>query len=165
MHGLPSSWLEGSRGPQAWWSWLTGLVTPRHVGSSLARDQTHVPCIARQPLNHWPLGKPQDANFLLLVLTVWLIHFLHLPVKPSFVFYFSEIYRRGFKSSVSWGNQKCCSTPREKKESGRGINNYFFEPQHGPPGGWGRVAGGAERESQYCMVPIDHLCSPRACVA
>ena len=35
--------------------WLNscGLVVLRHLGSSLAWDQTHVPCTARQILNHW----------------------------------------------------------------------------------------------------------------
>ena len=32
--------------------WLTGLVAPRHVGSSQTRAQTRVPCIGRQILNH-----------------------------------------------------------------------------------------------------------------
>jgi len=32
---------------------LTGIVVPRHVGSSRIRNQTHVPCIGRQILNHW----------------------------------------------------------------------------------------------------------------
>ena len=30
----------------------TGLVAPRHVGSSESRDQTHVPLICKQTLNH-----------------------------------------------------------------------------------------------------------------
>ena len=30
--------------------WLTGLVAPRHVGSSRSRARTHVPCIGRQIL-------------------------------------------------------------------------------------------------------------------
>ncbi|XP_067563746.1 inosine triphosphate pyrophosphatase isoform X3 [Pseudorca crassidens] len=30
---------------QAQWPWLTGPVTPRHVGSSRTRARTHVPCI------------------------------------------------------------------------------------------------------------------------
>ena len=30
-----------------------GLVAPWHVGSSQTRDQTLVPCIGRQILNHW----------------------------------------------------------------------------------------------------------------
>ena len=32
--------------------WLTGLVTPWHVGSSQTRPRTHVPCSSRQILNH-----------------------------------------------------------------------------------------------------------------
>ena len=32
--------------------WLTGLVAPRHVGSSQTRARTRVPCISRQTLNH-----------------------------------------------------------------------------------------------------------------
>ena len=31
---------------------LTGLVAPRHVGSSQTRARTRVPCISRQILNH-----------------------------------------------------------------------------------------------------------------
>ena len=33
--------------------WSTGLVAPRHVGSSRTRDQTHGPCIGRRILKHW----------------------------------------------------------------------------------------------------------------
>ena len=44
-------WFAGS-GAQAQQLWLTGLVALRHVGSSQTRDQTHVPCIGRQILNH-----------------------------------------------------------------------------------------------------------------
>ena len=36
---------------QAQQLWLTGLVAPRHVGSSQTRARTHVPCIGRQTLN------------------------------------------------------------------------------------------------------------------
>ena len=32
--------------------WLTGLVAPRHGGSSQTRARTRVPCIGRQFLNH-----------------------------------------------------------------------------------------------------------------
>ena len=44
----------GAQAPdaQAQWLWLTGLVAPRHVGSSQTRDRTRVPCIGRQTLNH-----------------------------------------------------------------------------------------------------------------
>ena len=37
---------------QAQQLWLTGLVAPRHVGSSQTRARTCVPCIGRQILNH-----------------------------------------------------------------------------------------------------------------
>ena len=45
-----SAWAVGS-----WlqWLWCEGLVVPQHVGSSWIRDQTCVPCIGRQVLNHW----------------------------------------------------------------------------------------------------------------
>ena len=43
--------LSGSR---AWAQqlWHSGLVTPRHVGSSQTKDQTRVPCIGSQIPNH-----------------------------------------------------------------------------------------------------------------
>ena len=44
-------WLVGSRA-QAQQLWCTGLVAPRHVGSSWARARTCVPCIGRRILNH-----------------------------------------------------------------------------------------------------------------
>ena len=44
-------WLAGSRA-QTQQLWRTGLVVLRHVGSSWPRDQTCVPCISGQILNH-----------------------------------------------------------------------------------------------------------------
>ena len=41
-----------SCGTQAQQLWLTGLVAPRHVGSSWTRARTHVPCFGRWILNH-----------------------------------------------------------------------------------------------------------------
>ena len=38
---------------QAQLLWCMGLAALCHVGSSQARDQTCVPCIARWILNHW----------------------------------------------------------------------------------------------------------------
>ena len=43
-------WLAGSRA-QAQQLWHTGLVAPRHVGSSRTRAQTRVPCTGRRILN------------------------------------------------------------------------------------------------------------------
>ena len=34
-------------------AWCTGLVAPRHVGSSHTRDQARTPCTGRRILNHW----------------------------------------------------------------------------------------------------------------
>ena len=44
----------GAQAPdaQAQQLWLTGLVAPRHVGSSQTRARTRVPCTGRQTLNH-----------------------------------------------------------------------------------------------------------------
>ena len=44
----------GAQAPdtQAQQLWLTGLVAPRHVGSSQTRARTRVPCIGGQILNH-----------------------------------------------------------------------------------------------------------------
>ena len=44
-------WLVGSKA-QAQQLWHTGLVAPRHVGSSQSRARTCVPYIGRQILNH-----------------------------------------------------------------------------------------------------------------
>ena len=58
-HGLLLLRSTGSRwagfsscGAQAQQLWRTGLVAPRHVGSSQTRARTHVPCIGRWILNH-----------------------------------------------------------------------------------------------------------------
>ena len=48
---LQQLWLAGSRA-QVQQPWCTGLVAPRHVGSSWTRARTHVPCIGRRILNH-----------------------------------------------------------------------------------------------------------------
>ena len=37
----------------AQWLWHTGLVAPRHMGSSQTKDRTRVPCIDRQIRSHW----------------------------------------------------------------------------------------------------------------
>ena len=58
------SWC-GAQAPdaQARQLWLTGLVAPRHVGSSQTRARTHVPCIGRRILNHCATREaPQTKN-------------------------------------------------------------------------------------------------------
>ena len=46
--------------------WLTGLVAPWHVGSSLTKDETRVPCIARQILTIGLAGKPVTYFYVTL---------------------------------------------------------------------------------------------------
>ena len=53
-----------------------GLVVPQHVESSWARDQTHVPHIARRILKHWTTRKAQDVFFFNIYLHVFV--WLHL---------------------------------------------------------------------------------------
>ena len=43
--------------------WLTGLVAPRHVGSSQTRARTRVPCIGRQTLNHCTIREALSEGF------------------------------------------------------------------------------------------------------
>ena len=56
----------GAQAPdaQAQQLWLTGLVAPRHVGSSQTRARTRVPCISRQTLNHCTTREALQAGFL-----------------------------------------------------------------------------------------------------
>ena len=51
--------------------WFTGLVAPRHVGSSQTRARTRVPCIGRQILNHCATREaPYTYSFILLINTL-----------------------------------------------------------------------------------------------
>ena len=57
--------------------WLTGLVAPRHVGSSQTRARTRVPCIGRQILNHCATREApkyilnQHSTPIRMVVTLW----------------------------------------------------------------------------------------------
>ena len=62
VRGLQQFWLAGSRA-QAQQLWRTGLVAPRHVGSSRTRARTHVPCIGRRILNHCATRKAHMLPF------------------------------------------------------------------------------------------------------
>ena len=55
----------GAQAPdaQAQQLWLTGLVAPRHVGSSQTGARTRVPCIGRQILNHCATREAQEIFF------------------------------------------------------------------------------------------------------
>ena len=51
-------WSTGSRVHRLQQLQPINLVVPWHVVSSWSRDQTGVPCIARQILNHWTTREP-----------------------------------------------------------------------------------------------------------
>ena len=55
----------GAQAPdaQAQQLWLTGLVAPRHMGSSQTRAQTRVPCVGRQILNHCATREALQSTF------------------------------------------------------------------------------------------------------
>ena len=55
-------WVVGSR-VQAQQLWQMGLVAPWHVGSSQTRDQTNVPYIGRQILNHCTTREAHAAQY------------------------------------------------------------------------------------------------------
>ena len=61
--GLQQLWLVGSRA-QAQQLWCTGLVAPRHVGSSRTRAQARVPCIDRRFLNHCAIREAPEFSLL-----------------------------------------------------------------------------------------------------
>ena len=50
-----------------------GLSCSRHVGSSPTRDQTLVPCIARQILNHWTTREAPTLVIIKRTLFSWLV--------------------------------------------------------------------------------------------
>ena len=74
----------GAQAPdaQAQWLWLTGLVAPRHVGSSQTRAQTRVPCISRQILNYCTT---REARSYFLYDRIINVHFLKIlqPLEAS----------------------------------------------------------------------------------
>ena len=63
-HGFQQLWLVGSRA-QAQQLWRTRFVVQQlwHVGSSLTRDRTRVPCIGRWILSHCTTRKAQICVF------------------------------------------------------------------------------------------------------
>ena len=70
----------GAQAPdaQAQQPWLTGLVAPRHVGSSQTRAWTRVSCIGRQILNHCATREAPKWRFLIKHNTV--LHFSHFAM-------------------------------------------------------------------------------------
>ena len=63
--------------------WCTGLVAPRHVGSSWTRVQMCVSCIGKQVLNHWTIREVLGRILLSLGLPASLSLSLSLPLSVS----------------------------------------------------------------------------------
>ena len=70
--------------------WRTGLVALWHVGSSRPRDQTRVPCIGRQILNHCTTREVQVVCFFDIELHELLVYFLE--INPLSVALFVNIF-------------------------------------------------------------------------
>ena len=70
---IAASLVAGAQAPdvQAQQLWLTGLVAPRHVGSSQTRAQTCVPCISRQIPNHCATREALYLYFKIMLLGKW----------------------------------------------------------------------------------------------
>ena len=80
----------GAQAPdvQAQQLWLTGLVAPRHVGSSQARARTRVPCIGRRILNHCAT---REAPFLNLFKNTITISEKKIVISIEVVFFVTNI--------------------------------------------------------------------------
>ena len=77
-----SLWFPGSRA-EAQQLWYTGLVAPRHVGSSQSTDQTLVPRTGRQILN-WTTRETLTALLLIFQVLIQIFSFQRaLPDHPS----------------------------------------------------------------------------------
>ena len=86
----------GAQAPdaQAQYLWLTGLVAPRHVGSSQSRARTHVSCIGRQILNHCTTREALFCHILtnylffvfVLLLFVYTNYFERYPINQKCMF-------------------------------------------------------------------------------
>ena len=65
--------------------WLTGLVAPRHVGSSQTRARTHVPCIGRQTLNHCATREAPSLLIFKTFLEIFALCLFHTLFKSFLI--------------------------------------------------------------------------------
>ena len=91
----------GSRRAGSQQLWLTGLVAPRHVGSSQSRARTRVPCIGRQILNHCAT---REAHSNISWMNEWL-----------------KILKSGTSLAVQWLRLRATSTGSMGSIPGRGT--------------------------------------------
>ena len=86
---------------------LMALGDPRHMDSSQARDQTHVPCIGRWIPNHWT---PREVLFLLLI-TSFLLFFYRSFKRTCLVRVFILFLRTVVRVAMTWPECRCAHTP------------------------------------------------------
>ena len=93
--------------------WHTGLVPPRHVGSSRTRDQTRVPCIGRRILNHCTTREVSDLMILKQHLyadgsKIYVSYFDFSPVHythiSNYLLNISALMSSKYRSRVEVGN-------------------------------------------------------------
>ena len=88
-------WNTGSR-VQAQQLWSMGSVALRHVESSWTRDQTYVPCISRQILNHWTIRKVHPTPLSTTSKRFSSISSPDFPVMPGTVVPLSPLFYPNF---------------------------------------------------------------------
>ena len=72
--------------------------------SSLARDQTHVPCIGRQILNHWATREVPDSVYIFSSdsFKKHPSHSLKKKKRDDFGFIFNENQTRAISNTDEW---------------------------------------------------------------
>ena len=115
--------------------WRTGLVAPRHVGSSQTRAQIRVPCIGRRILNHCTTR--EAPHFLLICIIVTSLsenqaikikkapnRWFFLLHSPNNFFYNFAVLLLPCLSSVYY---------HQHHHSQYCLSNAMFNPHHPPP--------------------------------
>ena len=69
--------------------WRTGLVSPRHVGSSRTRARTGVPCIGRWTLNHCGTREALFRSALISLSNILTSHSLNSLIEIS---HYAEVH-------------------------------------------------------------------------
>ena len=117
--------------------WLTGLVAPRHVGSSQTRARTRVPCVGRQTRNDcttreapWislSLRRPKSSQLCPAALLLWASYYLSqslgfpvCKISPRVSTQWGDEHGPGSESNISVG------------VSGRGVNVFLQQSGNQP---------------------------------
>ena len=66
--------------------WRTGLVAPRHVGSSRNRARTCVSCIGRRLLNHCTTREALIYIYYIYILYIIYIYFIYIYIYIKYIY-------------------------------------------------------------------------------